>query len=334
MTTTTTTFLPRIIAAGRLHRQVVSALPRSVASLQRLLFDRTRQPTRYTFAPSGRPTNPASPPARLTGKRPRSKPPAGLRPSPSAIWKEFPGSAQNRPPGTRLRRPAPPRLPALEQQRAHLRRGEAPLPGRVLRRGRLHRQRGLHRPRQSQPPAPLQQRHPSPALYLNLTNIHGLSPDKRRSSRPMASARNVSPGQRDRQSNGTTPTPRPRPVPRFPALQQDLYTAGLRLKSKPGALGPVGLWPRRLMHQFGDRNAVNAATTPPRPRSRPPRASSRTPTPPSCRAATPGPKGPWQPRLALTYELRLRRQKRRPTARARPSRIFSPRPICSTASWT
>ena len=96
------------------------------------------------------------------------------------------------------------------------------------------------------------------------------------------------------------------PAPfRFPGAQ-DVYTAGLRVKSKPNAYDSWD-YGFELMQQFGNRTAVFPATAPP-PRS-PRRASITAPTPSSGRRLhVDGEHAPAAPRLHL--QLRLRRQER------------------------
>jgi hypothetical protein len=88
------------------------------------------------------------------------------------------------------------------------------------------------------------------------------------------------------------------PAPfRFPGAQ-DLYTAGVRLKSKPNTYGPYD-YGAEVMYQFGNRTAVFPATTPAAALAAP-RLDHR-----AIAAVLQGGHtwrdAPWQPRLALIY---------------------------------
>jgi hypothetical protein len=87
--------------------------------------------------------------------------------------------------------------------------------------------------------------------YFNFPAIPGLS--ARNITEAYLFARNVERGIATDNWSGV-------PAPfRFPGAQ-DLYTAGLRLRSKPNAYGPLDFG-AELMHQFGNRTAVFPATT-------------------------------------------------------------------------
>lgn len=84
---------------------------------------------------------------------------------------------------------------------------------------------------------------------------------------------------------------------RFPGAQ-DIYTAGVRIKSKPGAYGPYD-YGVELMYQFGNRTAVFAAT-PPAAALAAPRLDHRA-LAAVLQAGYTWTESPYQPRLAFIY---------------------------------